>query len=143
MSLINTVSADSSIPVRIGILDAASVLLPNAHNKYGNWATIFEQHLFSGTDALGLSRDHLHISKWDVVNGLGEGLGGTYPRLENVDAVLITGSRWLPFNTCPSQPFRNFAIFSRPYPPAVSVILIKYPRPFLLKMHHCLRLQRL
>ena len=94
MSLTDSFAADFSFPLRIGILDAASTLLPKAHAKYGNWATIFEQHLLSGADALGLSRDCLHISKWDVVGGLRDGSGGIYPRLEDVDAVLITGSRW-------------------------------------------------
>lgn len=100
--------------IRIAILDTASTPLPLARAKYGNWATISGNHLLAGADTLGLPRDRLQISKWDVVNGYGEGLGGEYPALEDVDVLLITGSRsFLP----PPTPFPPFTVSPLPLPP--------------------------
>jgi hypothetical protein len=105
MSLLSISPSAPSSPLRIGILDTASVPLPQTHAKYGNWSTICAQHLLAGADALGLPRDRLHISKWDVVNGFGDGLGGEYPALEDVDALLVTGSRaCLAFSLLPRSP---------------------------------------
>lgn len=124
--LIDSFATDFSIPIRIGILDTASTPLPKAHAKYGNWATIIEQHLFSGADALGLSRDHLRISKWDVVNGHGKGLGGIYPRLEDIDVVLITGSRWFAPSLLPLLIYLK----NSPPPPTLRAKLCDSDGPF-------------
>lgn len=86
-------NSTSPFPLRLAILDTASVPLPQAHAKYGAWSAISTKHLLAGADALGLSRDRLQISRWDVINGYGDQLGGDYPALEDVDVLLITGSR--------------------------------------------------
>lgn len=77
-------------PLRIAVLECDTPLDETRH-KYGGYGGVFEALLRAGADALGQpklisSEKGLDISKWDVVDAQ------QYPRLEDVDAVLITGS---------------------------------------------------
>ena len=81
-------------PLRIAILEADS-LNPVARAKYGAYGGMFTAFLHAGADALGWKRDCLCIQGWDVVRVRGVHVG-EYPALEDVDAVMITGSRESP-----------------------------------------------
>ena len=98
-------------PVRIAILEA-DVPIGQTRARYGSYGGVFTSLLHKAADASNLPRERLEISGWDVVNSEGattegeeEEMGGEwrwrrkkgYPRMEDVDAVLITGSRmWTP-----------------------------------------------
>lgn len=73
-------------PIRIAILECDTPLA-QTKTKYGGYGGVFTALLHSAADALHLPRDNLNITKWDVVNGVGE-----YPELDDIDAILITGS---------------------------------------------------
>ena len=73
-------------PIRIAILECDTPL-ERTRSKYGGYGGVFTSLLHAGADALGLSRARLDITSWDVVNK------PTYPQLDEVDAVLLTGSR--------------------------------------------------
>lgn len=79
-------------PIRIAILDAALEQPPRICANYGTVGNVFSIWLYSAVDALGLPREQLKLSSWDVANGKSEGVGD-YPDLSEVDAVMITGSR--------------------------------------------------
>ena len=97
-------------PLRIAILEA-DIPIGKARIKYGSYGSVFASLLHKAADASNIPRDKLEITGWDVVNlegaeeGAEEEMGGDwdwkrrkgYPSLEQVDAVLITGSRmWVP-----------------------------------------------
>ena len=95
----------ASPPLRIAILEA-DVPLDQARARYGSYGGIFAALLYAAADAAAVPRARLRITGWDVVNegaaeGAEEDMGGEwgwtrrkgYPGLEEVDAVLITGSR--------------------------------------------------
>ena len=72
-------------PLRIAVLECDTL-------KYGGYGRVFKALLEAGADALRMpdvvsSNGGLEISKWDVVNEQ------KYPALENIDAILISGSR--------------------------------------------------
>ena len=72
-------------PLRIAVLECDTL-------KYGGYGRVFKTLLEAGADALQMpdvvsSNGGLEISKWDVVNEQ------KYPALENIDAILISGSR--------------------------------------------------
>ena len=73
-------------PLRIAILEADTPL-PHVLETHGTYGDIFTSLLHKAADALSLPRGQLKISKWDVETKM------EYPELEDVDAVLITGSR--------------------------------------------------
>jgi hypothetical protein len=75
-------------PVRLAILECDTPL-PNTKAKYGGYGGVFEKLLNSGARALGRpdSEVGLQISKYDVVSDL-----ENYPKLDDIDAILITGS---------------------------------------------------
>lgn len=78
------------LPLRIAVLECDTPL-DNIKAKYGGYGNIFEALLKASAAALDpptrLDPDRdLQISKWDVVNG------EEYPRLEDIDAILMTGS---------------------------------------------------
>lgn len=93
-------------PIRLAILEADTPLA-KTRAKYGGYGGVFTSLLHKGADAINIPRGQLDISGWDVVNagdgqeGGDEHLGGQYdwkrrrgyPKMEDVDAVLITGSR--------------------------------------------------
>lgn len=84
--------------LRVAILEC-----DNPHEKvrakYGNYGDIFEKLLNDGADKIpykdGAQRPRLSITKYNVVN---EEL---YPELEDVDAVLLTGSKYNSFDNDP------------------------------------------
>ncbi|KLJ10219.1 hypothetical protein EMPG_14390 [Blastomyces silverae] len=78
-------------PLRIAVLEC-DVPLDQTKSKYGGYGGVFEDLLRSSAKLLNQPdkvdpATGLEISKWDVVEG------DKYPNLEDVDAVLITGSR--------------------------------------------------
>lgn len=82
------------LPLRIAILETDTPA-PGVLARYGTYGDIFKDLLKRGADNLkhpGLSSTQgLDISAYDVVDKM------EYPELENIDAVLITGSSKLPF----------------------------------------------
>ena len=72
-------------PLRIAILECDT---PLAHTKakYGGYGGVFSALLHAGASSLRLPADSLSISKWDVVEKR------EYPNLEDIDAILMTGS---------------------------------------------------
>jgi hypothetical protein len=84
-------------PIRIAVLECDTPM-DAVKAKYGTYGDVFTRLLQSGADALGMpevvsSNKGLEISKWDVVNKQ------EYPELEDIDAILMTGSR--KFTNCP------------------------------------------
>lgn len=80
-------------PLRIAILECDTL-------KYGGYGRVFKVFLEAGADALRMpdvvsSKGGLEISKWDVVNEQ------KYPALEDIDAILISGSRHNSFEDIP------------------------------------------
>lgn len=77
-------------PIRVAILECDTPL-DQTKAKYGGYGGVFEALLRAGADALGDpniidSRSGLLISKWNVESG------DKYPNIEDIDAILITGS---------------------------------------------------
>ena len=96
--------------IRIAILEA-DIPIGTTRAKYGSYGGVFTSLLHKAADGSHIPRDRLDITAWDVINSEGakegelEDMGGElnmqrrkgYPKLEDVDAVLITGSRmWAP-----------------------------------------------
>lgn len=93
-------------PIRLAILEADDAV-GRFRAKYGSYGGVFVSLLHKAADASAIPRERLDITCWDVVNGEGaeegerEAMGGEwnvsrtkgFPRLQDVDAVLITGSR--------------------------------------------------
>jgi hypothetical protein len=76
-------------PLRIAVLECDTPL-PNIIEKYGRYGRIFTTLLETAAEGLGLSPEQdLEISAFDVVDKQ------EYPDLEDVDAVLISGSSTL------------------------------------------------
>ena len=77
-------------PLRIAILECDTPL-KQTREKYGGYGGVFEALLNAGADALRepdtiSSKKGLDITAWDIVNKQ------DYPKHEDIDAVLITGS---------------------------------------------------
>jgi hypothetical protein len=85
-------------PLRIAILECDTPLT-GTRAKYGGYGGVFKALLTVGADALNdpnLSSEHgLSLTNWDVVEAQ------EYPPLDEVDAVLITGSRYNSFDDTP------------------------------------------
>lgn len=85
------------LPLRIGVLECDTPLA-QTREKYGGYGGVFTALLKAGADALrskGLSsKEGLDITCWDVVNEK------RYPALEDLDAILISGSRESIFLFC-------------------------------------------
>lgn len=93
-------------PIRIAILEA-DVPLAQTCADYGSYGGVFTSLLEQAADASKIPREALELSGWDVVNADGkpegeeEKRGGMYdwtrrrgyPNMDDLDAVLITGSR--------------------------------------------------
>ena len=73
-------------PVRLAILECDTPL-NQTREKYGGYGGVFTALMYAAADALGMPHDDLEISKWDVVHET-----DTYPSLDDIDAILITGS---------------------------------------------------
>jgi hypothetical protein len=77
-------------PLRVAVLECGEPL-EDTKKKYGTYGGVFEALLKSGTVLLAqpgtLDPDAgLQVSKWDIAND------DKYPALEDIDAILITGS---------------------------------------------------
>lgn len=83
------------LPLRIAVLECDTPMDAIA-SRYGTYSRIFSTLLNTAADKLkytGLSsKQGLEISGWDIVNG------DKYPELENIDAILITGSKFNAFD---------------------------------------------
>ncbi len=86
--------------LRIAILECDTPL-PRAAAKYGGYGGIFTALLHASADNIGWDKSALHITSHHVLDDE-KGTVGTeegeeperrYPKLEDIDAVLITGSR--------------------------------------------------
>jgi hypothetical protein len=84
--------------LRIAILECDTPLT-DTHAKYGGYGGVFKALLSAGADALELpnisSKHELSLTNWDVVEAQ------QYPPLDEVDAILITGSRYNSFDDTP------------------------------------------
>lgn len=75
-------------PLRIAVLECDTPV-GRTKEKYGGYGNLFKELLSNGAKLLqekGEGEVELDITKYDVVNQ------EVYPELENVDAVLLTGS---------------------------------------------------
>jgi GMP synthase-like glutamine amidotransferase len=82
----NMGSTAASAPIRLAILEADTPV-PNANAKYHGYRGVFTD-LFRRALAPEPLEAHLDITGYDVVNE-----PDTYPDLDSIDAVLITGSK--------------------------------------------------
>jgi hypothetical protein len=74
-------------PLRIAVLECDEPA-PAAKAKYGGYGGLLETRLKAGAKLLDhISPENLVVTKWDVVKAR------EYPKLEDVDAVIISGSR--------------------------------------------------
>lgn len=84
------------VPLRIAVLEADHVL-PQTRANYGGYTGLYTLLLHAGADLLGLPRDKLQLSKWDIVQR-GPELSEQevekieYPQLDDIDVILISGS---------------------------------------------------
>jgi hypothetical protein len=88
----------TSLPLRIAILECDTPL-DGTRAKYGGYGGVFTALLKAGADALGhpglTSSSGLDLSIFDVVTKQ------EYPNLEEIDAVLISGSKHNSFEDDP------------------------------------------
>ena len=76
----------ASRPLRIAILECDTPLI-QTREKYGGYGGVFEALLNAGAQHIGYPQENLQISKYDVVEKM------EYPQIENIDAILMSGSR--------------------------------------------------
>lgn len=87
-------------PIRIAVLECDEPLT-ETKAKYGGYGGVFEALLRGAANVLDEPKidpdSGLQITKWDIVNN-----SDTYPKLEDIDAVLLTGaSMWSRYpSTC-------------------------------------------
>ncbi|KAL8996850.1 MAG: hypothetical protein Q9169_003752 [Polycauliona sp. 2 TL-2023] len=86
---------DGTYPLRIAILECNDGIPPTLE-KYKSYGAMSATLLQAGAEAAGLTKQHLETSLWDVINRV-----GNFPKLENVDAVFLTGSKHDSFATNP------------------------------------------
>ena len=93
-------------PIRIAILEADTPI-GKTLIKYGSYGGVFTSLLHRAADASNIPRERLKLTGWDVVNmeraqeKEDDSISGEwnierrkgYPKLEDIDAILITGSR--------------------------------------------------
>ena len=93
-------------PIRIAILEADTPI-GKTLVKYGSYGGVFTSLLHKAADASKIPRERLQLTGWDVVNMEraqekdDDNLSGGwnierrkgYPKMEDIDAILITGSR--------------------------------------------------
>ncbi|KAH7043224.1 class I glutamine amidotransferase-like protein [Macrophomina phaseolina] len=87
-------------PIRIAVLECDTPM-PDVVQEFGTYGNIFENLLKAGADALGqpdviTAEAGLQVTKWDVVNN-----EDSYPALDDVDAVLLSGSKHNSFDDKP------------------------------------------
>lgn len=86
-------------PIRIAILECDTPL-PRTAAKYGGYGGVFTALLHASAEKLGWDKSELQITTHHVVDDekgaageeKREQLERRYPRFEDIDAVLITGS---------------------------------------------------
>lgn len=87
------------LPLRIAILECDRPMDPIV-DRFGAYPRIFSTLLKSAADQLsypGLSSTSgLELTAWDIVNSPDK-----YPELENIDAILITGSKYTAYDNDP------------------------------------------
>jgi GMP synthase-like glutamine amidotransferase len=85
-----------SPPLRIAILECDTPL-PGTNSQYGGYGGVFTSLLHKATSRLSppLSPSDLVLSIYDVVTAQ------EYPKLEDIDAVLLTGSKHNSFDNDP------------------------------------------
>jgi hypothetical protein len=76
-------------PLRIAILECDTPL-PNTEAKYGGYGGVFEKLLRSGARALGQPDPETGLKIFNYQIQLNP---DNYPDLDDIDAILITGSR--------------------------------------------------
>lgn len=72
-------------PLRIAVLECDEPI-GRTKEKYGGYGNLFKELLETGASKLS-EKPELDVTKFDVVNS------ELFPKLENVDAVLLSGSR--------------------------------------------------
>lgn len=91
------------LPLRIAILECDTPL-ENTNRRYHGYGGVFRALLTTSAKALNQPdkldpEAGLDITTWDVVND------DKYPKLEDIDAVLLTGSSlYFPFYPCRIYP---------------------------------------
>ena len=79
-------------PLRIAVLECDEPI-GHTKEKYGGYGNLFKELLQAGADKVeekdGVKRPELDVTKFDVVST------EHYPKLDNVDAILLTGSSTL------------------------------------------------
>lgn len=78
--------------LRIAVLECDTPI-GRTFEKYGSYGNLFKELLQTGAGKLS-EKPQLDITKFDVVNT------EHYPRLEDVDAILLSGSRESFLNFC-------------------------------------------
>ncbi|RMY50595.1 hypothetical protein D0865_06812 [Hortaea werneckii] len=85
-------------PLRIAVLECDEPV-GKTKEKYGGYGNLFKELLNAGADKVaekdGVQRPELDVSKFDVVNH------EVYPNLEDVDGILLTGSKFNSFDNDP------------------------------------------
>ncbi|KAI7196624.1 class I glutamine amidotransferase-like protein [Hortaea werneckii] len=85
-------------PLRIAVLECDEPI-GKTKEKYDGYGNLFKELLNAGADKVadkdGVQRPELDISKFDVVNH------EIYPNLEDVDGILLTGSKFNSFDNDP------------------------------------------
>ncbi|EEP75820.1 conserved hypothetical protein [Uncinocarpus reesii 1704] len=87
-------------PLRIALLECDEPLT-NTKAKYGGYGGVFQALLHAAAAALEQPdkidpNSGLQFSKWDVVHQ-----SDTYPNLEDIDAVLLTGAKYNSYDDTP------------------------------------------
>lgn len=73
-------------PLRLAVLECDTPM-DVVLERYGRYGDIFERDLQLAATRLNCKVDSLVVLKWDVVNTT------AYPEPDDIDAVLLTGSR--------------------------------------------------
>ena len=92
MLVYTTMSTATSSPLRVAVLECDTPI-GRTKEKYGGYGNLFKELLHKGVDEVrekdSVEVPELDVRKYDVVND------ELYPSLEDVDAVLLSGSREL------------------------------------------------
>lgn len=80
-------------PLRIAVLECDTPLL-DTESRYHGYGGVFAALLKASAKTLNQSErldpeTDLQISRWDILSRM------EYPKLEDIDAVLLSGSSWL------------------------------------------------
>ncbi|KAI9661718.1 MAG: hypothetical protein M1821_008956 [Bathelium mastoideum] len=90
-----TVTADvGKNPLRLAILECDPLIEP-IRAKYGSYGGVVTAFFNAGAEVLGLEKEQLDFTSWDVQNDT------RYPNLDQIDAIVITGSRLSAFDDVP------------------------------------------